>query len=168
MAGVVVEVNRHEIFSARRGGGAFLNGERIHVSDARELSQSVIGTGFPYMEFDGMDSYLELFKVVLRLSRSVRRPGAGTYDLCSVAAGWFDGFYEFGLQPWDVAAAALIVEEAGGTVTDWKGSGDWLYAGRMVAGNHAIHQALMDLVARILPRHVTHPAPVRDIKEMPS
>lgn len=154
VAGVVLEVNRGEEFCALAGHGAWCDGRPIRVSDETELSQAVIGTGFPYTDFRSDEPYLELFKEVLHGCRSVRRPGAGTYDLCSVAAGRFDGFYEYGLQPWDVAAAALIAREAGAVVTDWRGSQEWLFAKRMVAANPAMHRVLMELVERHIPRSV--------------
>lgn len=154
VAGVVLEVSRHEEFCALAGHGAWCNDEPIAVSQQSELSQAVIATGFPYTDFRSDEPYLALFREVLHGCRSVRRPGAGTYDLCSVAAGRFDGFYEYGLQPWDVAAAALIAREAGATVTDWAGSNQWLFSRRMVAANPAMHRVLMGLVERHIPEPV--------------
>ncbi len=153
-AGVVLEVNRKEEFYAVKGSGAFCNGERIHVSDRNEMSECIIAAGMPYHTFDEEESYLKLFRTLLHNCLAIRRPGTGAYDLCSVAAGRFDGFYEYGLQPWDVGAAALIVEEAGGVVTNWYGTKEWLFANRMIAGNPAIHPELLSLITEYVPEEV--------------
>jgi myo-inositol-1(or 4)-monophosphatase len=140
--GVVLEVNSGECFHAIRGGGAYLNNKPISVSSVGEASKSMIGTGFPYNNLQLIDNYLRFFKWLLAQTQAVRRPGAASYDLCCVAAGRFDGFYEYSLNPWDVGAAALIVQEAGGVISDWTGGDDWLFGQRIIAGNPDIHAFL--------------------------
>lgn len=142
--GLVLEVNREEFFWATTGNGACLNGNRISVSSVDKAAQALVATGFPYNDLSLMESYLRFFRFLLEHVRAVRRPGAASYDLCCVAAGRFDGFYEYALNPWDVGAAALIVQEAGGIVTDWQAGGNWLFGKRIVAGNKDLHKFLLD------------------------
>ncbi len=143
-AAVVYQAGNHEMFTAAKGEGAYLNEEKIQVSDTELLSDSLIGTGFPYKNFELLDHYLKLFRTLLGKTHGLRRPGAASYDLCCVAAGRFDGFYEHGLSAWDVAAGSLIIQEAGGVVSDWLGDTDWVFGQRFLAGNPAIHKALME------------------------
>lgn len=140
--GLVLEVNREECFYAIKGEGAFLNDNAIHVSSVDELQYSMIGTGFPYNDLSLLQNYLKFFEWLIHRTQGVRRPGAASYDLCCVAAGRFDGFYEYSLNPWDVGAASLLVQEAGGKVTDWAGGDNWLFGKRIVAGNTEIHGLL--------------------------
>lgn len=142
--GLVLEVANGECFTATAGEGAFLNGDQISVSKLDEPANSLIGTGFPYNDLSLMDNYLEFFRFLMHNSQGVRRPGSAAYDLCCVAAGRLDGFYEYALNPWDVGAGALIVQEAGGVVTDWSGGNDWLFGKRIVAGNPSVHQFLLE------------------------
>ncbi|HKL18914.1 MAG TPA: inositol monophosphatase family protein [Halalkalibaculum sp.] len=144
--GLVLEVNKEECFYAVKGEGAFLNGDPIRVSSIDQPEYSMIGTGFPYNDLSLLRNYLRLFEWLLHRTQGVRRPGAASYDLCCVAAGRFDGFYEYSLNPWDVGAASLIVQEAGGTVTDWEGGSNWLFGERIVAGNNPIHKFLMKAI----------------------
>jgi myo-inositol-1(or 4)-monophosphatase len=143
---VVIEVNSNEIFEAVKGKGAFCDEKKISVSSIQKPENSLIGTGFPYNDMSLTENYLRLFKWLLYHTQDVRRPGAASYDLCCVAAGRLDGFYEYALKPWDVAAAGLIVQEAGGIVSDWEGKNDWLFGERIVAGNPAIHPFLLQAV----------------------
>jgi myo-inositol-1(or 4)-monophosphatase len=131
--GVVYDPTRDELFEAIRGGGAFCNGERIRVSDAALLTESLLGTGFPFSVPQYIDSYLAAFKELFLGCRGMRRAGSAALDLCHVAAGRLDGFWELYLKPWDMAAGALIVQEAGGAVTDFFGGGGYLSAGHVVA-----------------------------------
>lgn len=147
-AGVVLEVNRDEFFWAVRGEGAFLNNNKIQVSTLKNSKNAMIGTGFPYNKKSFSGHYLDLFEYLLHNAQSVRRAGSAAYDLCCVAAGRFDGFYEHSLQPWDVGAAALIVQEAGGAVTDWQGGEDWLFGEHVVAGNNVVHKFLLDAIQK--------------------
>jgi len=144
--GLVLEVNRDECFYALLGEGAYLNEKSIGVSQVTEPQYAMIGTGFPYNDMSLVQNYLRLFEWLIHRTQGVRRPGAASYDLCCVASGRFDGFYEYALNPWDVGAAALIVQEAGGKVTDWQGGDNWLFGKRIIAGNEAIHDFLMKAV----------------------
>lgn len=144
--GLVLEVNRDECFWALKGEGAYLNDTPIRVSGVEEPHHSMIGTGFPYNDMSLVQNYLRFFEWLLYRTQGVRRPGAASYDLCCVASGRFDGFYEYALNPWDVAAASLIVQEAGGKVTDWRGGDAWLFGERIIAGNEAIHGFLMNAI----------------------
>lgn len=141
--GVVIEVNRNEEFTAVAGVGAWLNGEKISVSDTEKATDAFVGTGFPYNDFSLVEAYLNLFRFLMKELQGLRRPGAATFDLCCVACGRFDGFFEYSLHAWDVAAASLIVQEAGGVVTDWQGKDGWLFGQRIIAGNPHIHNYLL-------------------------
>lgn len=145
--GVVYDPNRDELFSATRGGGAQLNGRRIRVSNAIKLEQSLLGTGFPFREFRNLDKYLVLFKDLLPKCAGLRRAGSAGLDLAYVAAGRLDGFFEYDLQPWDIAAGALLITEAGGWVSDISSDRDCLETGNIVAGSPKIFQALRELTA---------------------
>lgn len=149
--GVVIEVNRNEEFTAVKGEGAFLNGEKISVSDKADPKRAFIATGFPYNDLSLIESYLKLFRHLMKELQGIRRPGAASYDLCCVACGRFDGFYEYSLHAWDVAAAALIIKEAGGKVTNWSGGSDWLFGQRIVTGNTTIHKYLLDQLIKYIP-----------------
>lgn len=148
--GVVLEVNSSECFHAVAGEGAFLNDEKIHVSGLEDPENAMIGTGFPYNKKSFTGNYLRLFEYLLHHTQSVRRPGSAAYDLCCVAAGRYDGFYEHSLKPWDVAAGALIVREAGGINTDWEGGNNWLTGEQIAAGNPDIHPFLLDAIQEIM------------------
>ncbi|MEX1011373.1 MAG: inositol monophosphatase family protein [Balneolaceae bacterium] len=150
-AAVVLEVNREELFTAERGKGAFLNGEKITVSSEGDPDRAFLATGFPYTDHSILDEYIVLFRRIIGEVQGIRRPGAATWDLCCVACGRFQGFWEYGLSAWDVAAASLIVREAGGVVTDWKGGSNWLWGRRIIAANPAIHQYLKRAIVGTLP-----------------
>lgn len=141
--GVVYDPCRDELFAAERGGGARLNGRPMRVSSTPTLARSLLTTGFPYNRFSDPDNNLREHDHLIMRCQDVRRPGSAALDLCAVAAGRCDAHWELGLSPWDVAAGALIVLEAGGTVSDWQG-GPWR-AGepRMVASNGVIHDQLL-------------------------
>lgn len=149
--GVVIEVNRDEMFSAIKGEGAWLNGNSITVSDTKDIENGFVGTGFPYNDLSLVDSYLKLFRVLMEELQGIRRPGAASYDLCCVACGRFDGFYEYSLHIWDVAAASLIIKEAGGIVTDWNGEDGWPFGQRIIAGNQTIHNYLLSQIQQMIP-----------------
>lgn len=142
--GLVLEVSRDEYFTALAGKGAYLNGHPISVSELQDPQHALVGTGFPYNDLSLVDNYLKFFRMLIHQIQGVRRAGAAAYDLCCVACGRFDGFYEYSLNPWDVGAAALIVQEAGGQISDWIGDDDWLFGKRIIAGNPTIHQFLLD------------------------
>ena len=141
--GLVLEVSHNELFWAEKGKGAFLDGNAISVSEQQHHEQALIGTGFPFRELDIVDDYLRLFNRLLHETHGVRRPGSAPYDLCCTACGRYDGFFEYGLAPWDVAAGGLIIQEAGGVVTDWQGGDNWLTGKRIVAGNKTMHNYLI-------------------------
>jgi myo-inositol-1(or 4)-monophosphatase len=152
IAGAVYDPTRRELFTAERGGGARLNGEAIRVSPAAVLVDSLLGTGFPYDVHESSEAILGLFGEFVTRARAVRRLGSAALDLCYVAAGRFDGFWEQRLQAWDTAAGALIVEEAGGRVSGLSGEPFDSRRGALVASNGAIHeemlQAIRDFILR--------------------
>ena len=142
--GVVYDPLREELFTAERGGGAYLNNRRIRVSGCRRLQEALLGTGFPFREFQRLPLYLELLGTLCRGSAGVRRPGAASLDLAYLACGRLDGFWEFDLQPWDIAAGALLIEEAGGFISNLDGGpADYLKRGDVAVGNRHIHKALL-------------------------
>ena len=145
--GVIYDPNRNELFTATRGAGAFLNDRRIRVSGTDRLEDSLIGTGFPFREFAHFDEYLRMFGEITRRVAGVRRPGAAALDLAWVAAGRTDGFWEMGLSPWDMAAGALLVREAGGMVGDFDGGEGFLDSGRVVAANAKVFAPLLQALA---------------------
>jgi myo-inositol-1(or 4)-monophosphatase len=137
--GVIHEPNLDEMFYAWKEGGAWCNGTRLQVSSVQKLNQSLLATGFPYYRFEKHRLYMEILEVLMQKTHGIRRLGAAAVDLAYVAAGRFEGFYEYNLHSWDMAAGALLVQEAGGTVTDFKGGEDYLFGGDIIAcaGPHA-------------------------------
>ena len=125
--GVVFEVVSNEMFYAWKNGGAWLNGREISVSKVDSLKSSFLATGFPYTDFSKLDEYMDMFAYLARNTQGIRRLGSAAIDLVYVACGRFDGFYEYGLNAWDVAAGSLIVIEAGGKITDFDGGDNWLF-----------------------------------------
>ncbi len=144
--GVVYEINNDECFYAWKGGGAFLNDNTICVSVTDELGQAFMATGFPYYDYSRLDNYICLFRVSLEKTRGVRRLGSAAVDLAYVACGRFDGFFEYGLNPWDVAAGAFIVTEAGGHVSNFENESEFMFKREIVCTNSKIHPDFMDLV----------------------
>lgn len=140
--GVVYDPLRDEMFTASLGGGALLNDRRIRVSSQKTLEGSLLGTGFPFRDFRHMDAYMAMFQDLVKQASGIRRPGAAALDFAYVAAGRLDGFWELGLSEWDLAAGALLVKEAGGTVSDIAGGGRFLETGNVIAGGLRIHGAL--------------------------
>ncbi|QXD14942.1 inositol monophosphatase [Rhodocaloribacter litoris] len=145
--GVVLDVARDELFTAIRGGGAFANGVRVRVSRTAALAEGLLATGFPYRRFEHLDAYLGVLRQFLLKTRGVRRHGVASIDLAYVACGRFDGFFETGLQPWDVAAGTVLVIEAGGQVTDFGGDGNPVFDRQIVASNGLLHGALCEVLA---------------------
>jgi myo-inositol-1(or 4)-monophosphatase len=146
--GVVYDPLRQEIFSASRGQGAQLDGRRIRVSKRTTLQQSLIATGIPYRaNVEHLDRYLEMLRAVILESVGVRRPGSAALDLCYVAAGRVDAFWELGLKKWDIAAGSLIIREAGGRISDFRGTDAYLDSGNVVAGSPKVYAALSKLLA---------------------
>lgn len=144
--GVIYEVNLDECFYAYEGSKAYLNGKEISVSQAPTLADSLIATGFPYYDYSRMDAYLEVFKHFMKNTHGLRRLGSAATDLAYVACGRFEGFYEYSLQPWDVAAGAFIVQQAGGKVTDFSGGSNYLFGRELVAGNTACFEEFLKAV----------------------
>lgn len=144
--GVVYEVTRKEMFHAIEGKPAYCNDQVIRASKVSTLNESLFATGFPYYDFPKMDAYLSIIRKFLRQSHGVRRLGSAATDLAYVAAGRFEGFFEYNLNPWDVAAGAYIVQQAGGTVTDFKGGTNYLY-GREICAAGSIHGPMQSLIA---------------------
>ena len=142
-AAAVFDPLRNEMFTAARGRGAFLNGEPITVSPAEKLSQALLVTGFPFRSLDRLDDFLSTFRAFTLAASGIRRDGSAAIDLAYVAAGRFDGFWEMSLSPWDIAAGSLLVREAGGTVTDFRGRDDFLKTGDIVAANLNIHPPML-------------------------
>jgi myo-inositol-1(or 4)-monophosphatase len=148
---VIFDPNRNELFTASKGGGAFLNERRIRVSRRTKLQESLIGTGFPYRMFEHIDLYLAIFKELAQKTAGQRRPGAASLDLAYVACGRYDGFWEFGLAPWDMAAGALLVAEAGGLISDLRGEANYLETGNVIAGTPKVFAPLLKLIEEKLP-----------------
>ena len=131
--GVIYDPVRNDLFTATRGRGAFLNDRRIRVSKRHHLRDCLIGTGFPFRDGSYLDTYLRMMKTMIEQTAGLRRPGAAALDLAYVAAGFYDGFWEVGLNAWDVAAGSLLIQEAGGLIGDLAGNGDFLHGGQVIA-----------------------------------
>ena len=149
--GVVYDPLHDEMFTASRGEGAQLNGKRIRVSTTRKLAPSLLGTGFPFRDLGIIEPWMRSFQSLLPKTSGIRRAGAAALDLAYVAAGRLDGFWEFGLKPWDMAAGALLIREAGGLVADVSGGQDFLENGNLVAANPLIFEEFRKIVARSVP-----------------
>lgn len=142
VVGVVYDPNRAELFSAVHGGGAWLNGHRVRVARNDTLDDALLATGFPFKDFSFADEYLPTLEHAMRHSRGVRRFGSAALDLAWVACGRYDGYWEMGLAPWDVAAGTVLVREAGGQVIDLRGQHDWPRAGDIIAGTEPVVRQL--------------------------
>lgn len=149
--GVVYDPLRDELFTAERGGGAMLNNRRLRVTQQTSLTDSLLGTGFPFKNQLHMDAYLGMFRALTVDSAGIRRAGAAALDLAYVAAGRLDGYWEIGLQEWDMAAGVLLIKEAGGVITDFSFKDKFLESGNTIAGNPKMHQAMY----RAIEPHVT-------------
>lgn len=148
MLGVVYDPFKEELFCAARGKGATLNNRRIRVSTQGDISTSLIGTGLPYRtdQIASLDQYMAALRVIIEQNAGVRRAGAAALDLAYVAAGRFDGFWETGLHSWDIAAGALLVQEAGGLISDPHGGHDYLQSGDVVAANSKLYKNLITTI----------------------
>jgi myo-inositol-1(or 4)-monophosphatase len=147
ICGVVYDVMNNSIYSSEKGSGAFRDGQKLQVSSNGDLEKSNLVTGFPYNISDNPDFAIERFVSFLRQSRAVRRLGSASIDMCLVAAGIFDGFWEVDLHPWDVCAAKLIIEEAGGIVTNFAGEKIDIYSQQFLACNKFIHPKMVEILA---------------------
>ena len=150
VAGVVYEVGRDEMFYAWKDSPAWLNGKQIKASTANRLEDSLIGTGFPYYDFDKVEDYIDAMRYLMRHTRGLRRMGSAAVDIVYVAAGRFDAFYEHGLHAWDVAAGALILKQAGGKISDFNGGQNWLFGGELVASSAALFDTFYNIIHKHL------------------
>jgi myo-inositol-1(or 4)-monophosphatase len=148
---VIYDPNRNDLFTATKGQGAYLNQRRIRVSNKSKLKDSILGTGFPFRDFQHLPVYLKIFEEVVRGTSGIRRPGSAALDLAYVAAGWFDGFFEINLSKWDIAAGGLLVTEAGGVVSDFSEEEGWIESGNIVATTPKIYEPLI----KIIQSHIT-------------
>jgi myo-inositol-1(or 4)-monophosphatase len=147
ISGVVYDPFKDEMFTASKGEGAQLNGRRLRVTARKGLDGALIGTGFPYRDHTHLDAYGDMFKAMVKETAGLRRPGSAALDFAYVAAGRLDGFWEIGLSVWDFAAGALLVREAGGTVTDLRGGNSHMETGHVMAGGLKVHGAMLKLLA---------------------
>ena len=147
-AGVIYEAGQQECFHTWKGAASFLNGRAIRVSETKTLDASLFATGFPYYDYGRLDPYMELFRYMMQHSRGVRRLGTAAADLAWTACGRFDGFYEYGLSPWDVAAGTLLVTNAGGKVCDFRSGGDFIFGKEIVTTNGVLHEEFMSALNR--------------------
>ncbi|KIF80762.1 inositol monophosphatase family protein [Noviherbaspirillum autotrophicum] len=145
---VVYDPTRNDLFTATKGAGAYLNEKRIRVSRRDRMADALIGTGFPFRDTSHLDEYMKMFRIMTERCEGLRRPGAAALDLAYVAAGRLDGFFEKGLQPWDVAAGSLLITEAGGIVGNFSGESDYLYKGDVIAGTPKI---FAQMIAQLSP-----------------
>lgn len=143
---VIYDPNMNELFTASRGTGAFLNDRRIRVSKRTKLDDCLIGTGIPFRDLMHLDAYLAMFKDIVPRTAGIRRPGSAALDLAYVAAGRYDGFWEIGLAPWDMAAGCLLIIEAGGLVGDLEGNSTQLESGQILAGSPKVFSQLLQLI----------------------
>lgn len=148
--GVIYEPNSEECFYAWKNGGSWMNNRAIKVSETVELKNSLLATGFPYYDFKHLDGYMEFLKMTILETRGIRRLGSAAVDMAWVACGRFEGFYEYGLRPWDVAAGVCIVREAGGIVTDFQGGEDFFSKKELIAANSPIHDRLIQDIGKFL------------------
>ncbi|MEM8893657.1 MAG: inositol monophosphatase family protein [Bacteroidota bacterium] len=146
--GIVYEVNRQECFTAMRGRGARLNDSEISVSQADGISESLLATGFPYYNFEKLNEYLAILNELMKNTHGLRRMGSAAVDLAYVACGRYEGYFEYNLNPWDVAAGTLIVEEAGGRVTDFSGKDQFIFERELVAGNPMVQKEMLSIIQK--------------------
>ena len=149
--GVVFDPLRDELFCAAKGGGSFLNNRGISVSDIALAEKSLIATGFPFRKKEMIDRYLDAFRKIFQRVSDIRRAGSAAIDLAYIAAGRVEGFFELNLSPWDIAAGSLLIREAGGTITDFQGSDQYLLTGDIVAGNNKTHAEILNIIKQVFP-----------------
>lgn len=148
--GVVYELGHDEMFYAWKNGPAFCNGEEIHVATRSKSEETLIGTGFPYYDFERVDHYIEAMRYLMKNTLGLRRFGSAAVDLSYVAAGRFDAFYEHGLHAWDVAAGVFILQQAGGKTTDFNGGDNWLFGGELVSASKSYFHEFYSIIHRYL------------------
>jgi myo-inositol-1(or 4)-monophosphatase len=145
--GVVYDPTRNDLFYASKGRGAFLNDRRLRVSKRLRMTECLISTGFPFRKGDNFKRYMQMLEAIMPACAGLRRPGSAALDLCYVAAGYTDGFFETGLSPWDIAAGSLMITEAGGLIGNFTGEADFMYQRECVAGNPKIYGQLVSLLS---------------------
>jgi len=148
--GVVYEIVMDEAFSAWKGGGTRLNGKKVTVSSTGKVADSLVATGFPYNDFSYLDPFMETMDYFMKNSHGIRRLGSAATDLAYVSCGRYDSFYEYGLHAWDVAAGVVLIREAGGRVSDFKGGNDFLFGGNIVAANGSLFDEMFEIINRIM------------------
>lgn len=144
---VIYDPVRNDLFTATKGRGAFLNDKRIRVANRSKLQTALISTGFPFKNFTHLDTYMAMLKDMIKSTSGIRRPGSAALDLAHVAAGYTDGFFELNLSAWDIAAGALLVQEAGGIVGDFEGNESWLSTGNIVAANPKVFAQMLQVLS---------------------
>jgi myo-inositol-1(or 4)-monophosphatase len=153
VAGAIIDPLREELFVAERGRGAYLNGTPIHVSPITEPSRCLLATGFPFRAKHLLEPYLRTFAQLFARVSGIRRAGSAALDLAYVACGRCEGFWELGLSPWDIAAGELLIQEAGGRVTDFSGAPSAIWKGDIVASNGHIHHLMLEVVSAVFAQH---------------
>ena len=156
---VIYDPTKNDLFTASRGRGAYLNDRRLRVSKRKELEDCLIGTGFPYTRFAHIDAYLAILRDMMEKTAGLRRPGSAALDLAYTAAGRYDGFFETGLKPWDIAAGCLLITEAGGLVGDFQGNDGFLQSGNLCAGNPKVFAQMLNVIKPHLTVGLTTPTP---------
>jgi myo-inositol-1(or 4)-monophosphatase len=149
IAGVVWDPLRQEMYAAETGSGAFRNGHRMHVTSRTSAKGAFLATGFPFRAHEKLDEYLAIFRALFLQAKAIRRAGSAALDLAHVAAGVFDGFFEFHLSPWDIAAGAVLIQEAGGDLRDFEGGRRFLETGDVAAGPPGVVDAIIKIVERV-------------------
>lgn len=147
--GVIYEPNLDECFYTWKNAPSFLNGKEIHVSSVQQVDRSLFATGFPYYDYSRLNNFMSFFAYLMQNSRGVRRLGSAAVDLAYVACGRYDGFYEYGLSPWDVAAGILLVQNAGGEIVDFSGEQNYLFGKEIIATNSSISEAFLKIFKEI-------------------
>jgi len=146
--GVIYEPNLDECFYSWKGGASYLNGKIIKVSGSKKVDQSLFATGFPYYDYHLIKEYMAFFEHLMRYSRGIRRLGTAAMDLAYVACGRYDGFYEYGLKPWDVAAGTIIVQNAGGVNVDFAGGSDYIFGKEIISVNSLVSEEFIGLIKK--------------------
>ena len=152
--GIVYEITARECFYAWKKSRAYLNGREIRVSTNDKVSKSLIATGFPYTNFERIDPFMYSVRYFMEHSHGLRRLGSAATDMAYVACGRFDAFYEYGLNPWDVAAAALVIRQAGGMISDFNGGDNWLYGKEIICSNEYIYDEFKDIINDIMVKNI--------------
>jgi len=148
VAGVIYEINLDECFYAWKGGKSMLNGKEIKISENNNFNTALIATGFPYYDYGKMDEYIEVFREMMKQTAGLRRLGSAAADMAYCAAGRFEGFYEYGLHPWDIAAGVIIMKQAGGVVCDFKGGDDYIFGKTLICGNKETVKQISQIITR--------------------